>query len=139
MPFVLTSILSAVFFALTFYFRKQAGKFISTPAALAVEVIVEVLLISFFFMYAAPEFKKGLDFLSKGVLFASLAGIMIAIGVILNFESLKSGFLSKVIIITSPSQIIFGVILGYLLIQEAITLKQIIGAVFAIIAIILMV
>ena len=76
---------------------------------------------------------------NSGMGYAALAGVMVALGVGTNILALKSGLLSKVSVITSPSQIIFAVLLGLLFLGEALTLKQFMGAVLAIIGIILMI
>ena len=139
MNFAVPTILSAFVFALTFYFRKQSIKYLSPTAALFVEVVIQLLVVGIFFMLFAPEVKRGIDMRSKGVLYAGVAGMSIAVGVLLNYVALRSGFLSKVVAITSPSQIIFGAMLGALLLQEGFSLKQIIGTVLGIVSVLLLV
>ena len=139
MNFAIPTILSAFIFALTFYFRKQSIKYLSPTTALVVEVCIQLLVVGLFFMLFSPEAKRGIDIRSKGVLYAGVAGISIAVGVLLNYYALRTGSLSKVIAITSPSQIIFGAMLGALLLQEGFTLKQIVGSILGIISVLLLV
>lgn len=128
---------SAFLFAFTFFLRKQATKSLSTSTAYFIETVVQFILLLLFVSFFSPDFRKGLVFKGIGVQFALLAGITITLGVILNYLALKSGFLSKVVSITSPSQILFGLFFGFILLREVITAKQILGVIFGIIGIIL--
>ncbi len=137
MTYVVFSIFSALFFALTFLLRKMATKSISLQSALFFEALVEFAILALIFFLFSPEFKRGIDFKSKGLMFASLAGLSVTLAVVLNYFAVKSGLLSKVVAITSPSQIIFGVLLGTILLGEALTFRQIAGFIFGIIGVIL--
>ncbi|MGH7245721.1 MAG: EamA family transporter [Candidatus Levyibacteriota bacterium] len=139
MNFLIFSISSAFLFALTFYFRKLATKFISVPTAFYLEALVYVVLSLVIFFFLAPELKKGIDLRNKGVWFALLAGAGLFAGVGLNYLALKTGFLSRVVAVTSPSQIIFGVMLGILLSNETFTLQQAIGTLVTIIGMLLII
>ncbi len=139
MTFLVYSVSTALFFALTFYLRRQASKYISLPQALLLEVIVELILLFLIFVSMPGILKKGIEFHSKGFQFAILAGGTVTLAVVLNFLALRTTTLSKVVIITSPSQIIFGVLLGVLLTGESLTLKQILGTIIGIVGIILVV
>src|SRR3989344_1433071 len=105
------SISSALFFAITFFLRKQASVSLSLQTALVIEVIVQLTIVVAVFLLSAPELKKGFDLRSNGVWYAVLAGIFLVVGIGSNFLAVKNGSLSKVIGITSPSQIIFGVLI----------------------------
>jgi len=137
MTYIIFSIGSAFFFALTFLLRKFALKSISLQSALFFEALIEFVILLIVFLYFSPELKKGIDFKSKGLLFAALAGLSVTIAVALNYFAVKSGLLSKVVAITSPSQIIFGVLLGTILLGETLTFRQIVGFIFGIIGVIL--
>lgn len=139
MNFAIPTILSAFIFALTFYFRKQSIKYVSPTAALVIEVCIELIVVGLFFMLFSPEVKRGIDFRSKGVFFAGIAGACIGVGVLLNYIALRSGFLSKVVAVTSPSQIIFGAMLGALLLREGFTFKQIVGTILGIVSVFMLV
>lgn len=68
MNFAIPTILSAFIFALTFYFRKQAIRYLPPTAALVVEVCIQLLIVALFFMLFSPDVKRGIDLRSKGVL-----------------------------------------------------------------------
>ncbi|RJR16385.1 hypothetical protein C4579_00300 [Candidatus Microgenomates bacterium] len=138
MTYVISSVVSALFFALTFFFRKQAGKYISLQAALVVEVIIELALLAIVFFLTSEEIKKGIPLDNKGIQFAALAGVAVVVGVSLNFLALKLGPLSKVTSITSPAQIIFGILIGALLLREPLTIKHIFGSILGIAGILLL-
>lgn len=53
--------------------------------------------------------------------------------------NIKNGSLSKVVAITSPTQIIFGVLIGVILLKEALTIQQFIGIGLSILGIVLVV
>jgi uncharacterized membrane protein len=92
-----------------------------------------MLIVSIIFFLISPDIRKGFDFKSKGLpIAAALAGVTIVIGVFSNYFALKTGLFSKVVAITSPAQIIFGLLLGIFLAGDSITLKQIIGVVISI-------
>src|SRR5438477_10480826 len=115
MNFIIFSVSSAFFFALTFFFRKLAGKTLPLNLAYFVETCMQMLIMLIVFIILSPELRKGLDFKNKGLPFAILAGITVVTGVLLNYLALKTGVLSKVVSITSPAQIIFGVLIGVLI------------------------
>lgn len=137
MGWLFYSIASALFFAATFLLRKLAVKTMPFNLALLVEVAVEIILLTLaFFIFPGG---RGMITKNTGVGYAALAGVMVTLGVGANILALKSGFLSKVSAITSPSQIIFAVLLGMLLLKESLTLVQLAGALLATVGIILMV
>ncbi len=138
MNYVFLAIISAIFFGLTFFLRKLALKTISLSSALTIEAIVEVLVVLLIIKFLPLNFKE-FNLHNKGFLFAVLTGLMVALGVAFNYFALKGGFLSKVIPIAAPSQIIFSVILGFIILGEFLTWQQILGILLSILGIILMV
>ena len=137
MNYIWWSVSSALFFAATFLLRKLAVKTIPFNLALLVEVVVEVTLLTIAF-FVLPG-GKGVLVKNTGFGYAALAGVMVTLGVGANILALRSGFLSKVSAITSPSQIIFAVLLGMLLLKESLTAIQLAGAFLATVGIVLMV
>ncbi len=131
MSYLIFSICAALSFALTFFLRKLAGKETSLTTAYFIETCIQMLIMIIIFFLISPDIRKGFDFKSKGIPFAALAGLTIVIGVFANYFALKTGIFSKVVAITSPAQIIFGLLLGILLAGDSITLKQIIGVVIS--------
>lgn len=136
MNYVLLSLSSALFFALTFLLRKLAVRTIPFNLALLVEVVIEMVLLTVAF-FVLPG-SRGALVKNTGFGYAALAGVMVTLGVGANILALRSGFLSKVSAITSPSQIIFAVLLGALLLKESLTVVQLLGALLAATGIILM-
>lgn len=119
MQFLILAIASAFFFALTFFLRKQAGKFIPVSTAYFIETTAQMILMVFAFFMFAPEAKTGFSFHNlKGYGFALLAGMAVVIGVFLSYFALRLGFLSKYQAITGPAQIIFAGMLGFILSGE---------------------
>jgi uncharacterized membrane protein len=133
MNFIIVSILTAFFFALTFFLRKQAGEFIPIQTAYFIETSMQMTLMTTAFFLLSPEVKHGFDLNNiKGYMFAGLAGITIVGGVGLSYLALRMGALSTYQSITAPSQIIFAILLGTLLLREPLTIKQIVGTAVAV-------
>lgn len=133
MNYIIFSISAALSFALTFFLRKLAGKETSLTTAYFIETCIQMLIMSIIFFLMSPDIRKGFDFKSKGLPIAALAGVTIVIGVFSNYFALKTGLFSKVVAITSPAQIVFGLLLGMLLAGDSFSLKQIIGVIVSII------
>lgn len=133
MIYVFYTILGALFFSLTFFFRKSASRTIGLSKALLVEALVElvILLIVFLVTISGGKLSAAL-FKEKGLIYAALAGFSVTLGVGLNFLALKGGLMSKVAAINGPATVIFGVLIGVLLLADAITIKQIVGIVLAV-------
>lgn len=138
MSVTLLAIVSALFFAITFLLRKQAIRFIPFELAFLIESIIYLVAPLIMFMVLPSAVKKAALNNTGGMLFAFLTGIFVVGGVALSYMALKDGFLSKVISITSPAQILFGVVLGILFFSENLTYIQIIGVVFSIVGVILL-
>lgn len=139
MNYIIFSIATALFFALTFFFRKLAVKEISSITALMVEVVVELLIFLTIFLLVSPELRAGIDVRNKGIWYALAAGVMVALGVGSNILAVKTGLLSKVVAVTAPSQIIFGVFLGLIILGEGLTIKQVAGVILGTISILLVI
>lgn len=90
------------------------------------------------FILLPSAIKKAAFHNTNGILLALLAGTFVVAAVTLNYLALKGGFLSKVIGITSPAQIVFGVLLGLIILRENLTLVQGIGVVLSVIGVILL-
>lgn len=134
----LLAILSALAFAVTFLFRKQAVRFIPVHFAFLIESIL-YFVVPLIIFSILPSNEKKLAFQSmQGIFLALLAGVFVVIGVGLNYFALKDGFLSKVISITSPAQILFGIVLGIILLKENLTVIQLLGAFFSILGVVLL-
>jgi len=140
MSFIILAIASAFFFALTFFLRKQAGKFIPVSTAYFLETCMQMALMVLVFFLFSPDVHKGISpQIFKGGFFALLAGMTVVIGVGLSYLALRMGFLSSYQAITSPAQIIFAILLGIFLTQETFSLRQVLGTLVAVGGILLIV
>lgn len=140
MNFIIFSVASAFFFALTFFLRKQAGKIIPVTTAYFIETCVQMVLMILILFFLSQETKTIVAFKSaKGYIFASFAGITVVAAVFLSYLALKFGLLSEYQAITSPAQILFAVLVGMLLLSESFTLKQMVGMIISIIGILLII
>lgn len=138
MNVIIFPITAAFFFAITFFLRKQAGVSISPISAYFIESCIQLLVISMILFFFTSNSKEIFDIKNKGLIFAGIAGFTITVGVLLNYFSLKSDLLSKVISITSPAQIIFGILIAMLLLGEHLSIRQFIGISLSISGILLM-
>lgn len=136
MNFLIYSIISALSFALTFFFRKQALKSLPIYFAFAIELVFGFLIILLFLINSHLNNKELLSN-KNGILFAIGAGVFLTVGVIFNYLALKNGGLSRVISITSPAQIIFGISIGFIILGEKLSLIQLSGIALSIFGIIL--
>lgn len=132
MNYIFFSLSTAFFFALTFFFRKLAGKNLSLSTAYFIETCTQMIIMLIVFLLISPDIRKGFEFKSKGLTFAILAGIMVVIGVLCNYLALKNGAFAKVVSLTSPVQIIIGVLLAILLAGDSLNVKQITGIIISI-------
>ncbi len=139
MNFILFSIGTGLFFALAFFFRKLAGPTLSLTTAYFVETCIQMAIMLVVFFTVSPHAERVLDFKNKGFAYAALAGAMVVIAIILNYLALKTGGVARTVGITSPAQIIFGTLIGILILGESFTARQIVGTVVSIIGILLIV
>lgn len=135
---IVYAILSALFFSLTFLFRKIAVSFVSTQAAFLIEAVIYLFLSLVIFFIFFVNSKKDIELNWNGLLYAVFAGVFVVLGVFLNYLALRSGYLSKIIAITSPSQIIFGALLGIILLKENLTFIQLFGALLSVVGVVLL-
>jgi uncharacterized membrane protein len=137
MAYVFYTIIGALFFSLTFYFRKQATKTVTLSRAFLVEALTELIILFLFFLTVGSGGKLNFSFLKdKGIIYAVLAGLSVTAGVGLNYLALKSGLMSKVAAINGPANVIFGVLIGVILLADFLTIKQIMGIILAVVGII---
>jgi transporter family protein len=136
---VIFPITAAFFFALTFFFRKQAGISISPITAYLIESIIQLSIVLLIFFFFNSNTKEIIDFKNKGLIFAGIAGLTITGGVLLNYFALRTDSLSKVVAITSPAQIIFGVAIALIFLGDSLTLRQMLGTILGTIGIVLVI
>lgn len=131
------AVLSALSFAITYIFRKQATKFVPFQFAFLMESFVYLLAPIIMFFLLPSAVKKAAISSTNGILFGLLASIFVVGGVALNYMAFKNGSVSKVVAIVGPGQIVFGVLLGLILFKEHLSLIQITGVILSIIGVIL--
>lgn len=133
----LYAISTALFFAITFFLRKQAVRFIPFQFAFLIESIFYLLFPLILFLILPGPTKKAAIQNFSGIKLAFFAGIFAFIGVTLNYLALKNGFLSKIVSVQMLAQIIFGILLGYVLLKESISVIQFAGIILGLISVIL--
>lgn len=134
---IVYAIISALLFAVTFLFRKQAVQFIPIQLAFLIESVFYLIIPLILFFILPSAVRKAAMQSTNGIIYACFAGIFVVAGVSLNYLALKGGLLSKIISITSPAQIIFGVLLGLLLLKDTLNTSQMIGVLLGIVSVIL--
>lgn len=111
------------------FFPKLASQYIDPKSALFWEAVGSVLVgvVMFFVLNFQPSTHP------KGALFAGLTGIFGLLGALTFFYALSKGKASIVVTMTALYPL-FVIILSYLILNETITFKQMMGLVFAFIA-----
>ncbi|MBI3380140.1 EamA family transporter [Candidatus Gottesmanbacteria bacterium] len=131
------SIGTALLFAIGFFFRKQALGLLPLPVILWIEYFVAyttAFIVFFFFIINKSQVPINNV---KGIIFASLTGLFVFLGIVLNYLALRSDSLSKVVSITSPAQIVFAVILGIIFLKDNLTVIQMFGIFLSVVGIVL--
>ncbi len=135
---ILYAIGSALAFAVIFLLRRQAGKVLPAPVSVGIEALVAfiILLVTSLILFHRPEKFPALS--KEGISIAVLAGVVYAIGVVLNVMALRSDSFARIVTITSPSQIMFAILIGMLVLGERLNAVQYAGVAFCIIGIFLL-
>ncbi|UCE51452.1 MAG: EamA family transporter [Desulfobacterales bacterium] len=113
-------------------FPKLAVRYISPTHAMAYQVIGNVIF--GIFLFAAIGFRPQIE--SKGIAFAILAGICGMAGAFLYLLAVGKGKVSIIVFISAMYPVVT-IALSYFFLHETITLKEGIGMIFALVAIIL--
>lgn len=112
-------------------FPKLATNYIDPKSVLIFQVIGSAIIA--IILLATMNFKPEIN--SKGIMFAVLAGLITSFGTIFFFYALAKGKASVVVTITALYPIVT-IILASIFLKETITLKQGIGMLFAVLAMI---
>ena len=130
---LLSALLAMIIYGFWGFFPKIAVSYISPQSALVYEVAGAILvgLITLFFINFQPQNHP------KGILFAMLTGIAGMTGTLFFFAAAQKGKISVVVGLTALYPLIT-VILAVIFLREPLTLKQIIGLILAIGAILLL-
>lgn len=125
--------LSLLSFGLWGFFTKLAVVHIDSRSALIYQtlgvVVIGVIALSL------VNFKPATD--TKGLIYAVLTGVAYGVGCLFYFVAASKGKIVTVVTLTALYPLIT-IALAYLLLKEAVTLKQVIGILMALMSILLM-
>ncbi|MCL2442799.1 MAG: EamA family transporter [Treponema sp.] len=124
---VVFALLSAVFAALTAILAKIGIQNVNSNLAVAIRTIV-VLVMAWVIVFASGKQTEIAGIGQKNLLFLILSGVATGLSWLCYYKALQMGDASKVIPIDKFSLVI-GMILAFIVLKEAITIKTIIGGV----------
>jgi transporter family protein len=127
------ALLSLMSFGLWGLFTKITVMYIDSKSALIFQTLGVVII--GFVILAMMNFKTATD--TKGIFYALLTGVAYGIGCFFYFSAASKGKIITVVTLTALYPLIT-VLLAYFFLKEAIHLKQWLGIVLALMAIILM-
>ena len=127
------SLIALVFWGLWAFFPKMASLHIKDPYTILVFEVIGVIIsgIIIFFVFGIST-----EYNSKGLIYAVLIGICGTIGLLFFFFALSKGKASMVIGLTALYPLI-AILLCFLVLKEPITLKQGLGILCALLAMVL--
>jgi transporter family protein len=121
-PFAL---LSAVFAALTSILAKIGIANINSNVATAIRTVV-VLVMAWIIVFATGKHQEVAQIGSKNWIFLILSGIATGLSWLCYYRALQIGEASKVIPLDKFS-VVIGMVLAFVILKEALTLKTVIG------------
>ena len=124
---ILFAFLSAVFAALTSILAKIGIANINSNLAVAIRTVV-VLILAWGIVFITGKQQDLLNMDRKNILFLVLSGIATGLSWLCYYRALQIGEASKVIPIDKFS-VVIGMVLAFVVLKEAVTLKTIIGGV----------
>ncbi|MCL2265515.1 MAG: EamA family transporter [Treponema sp.] len=122
---ILFALLSAVFAALTTIFAKIGLNNINSNLAVAIRTVI-VLVMAWAIVFFTGKHNEIAAISQKNILFLILSGLATGLSWIFYYRALQIGDASKVIPIDKLS-IVFGMVMAFVILKEAVTLKTIIG------------
>ena len=122
---IIYALLSAVFAALTAILAKIGIANINSNLATAIRTVV-VLIMSWAIVFITGKNTEIANIGHKNLLFLALSGIATGLSWLCYYRALQIGEASKVIPIDKFSLVI-GMVLAFVVLKEAITIKTIIG------------
>ena len=125
---IVFALLSAFFAALTSILAKIGIQDVNSNLATAIRTVV-VLLMSWAIVFATGKHTEVATVGPKNLLFLGLSGVATGLSWLCYYRALQIGEASKVIPIDKFSLVI-GMIMAFIILKEAITVKTIIGGVF---------
>ena len=124
---ILFAFLSAVFAALTSILAKIGIENINSNLAVAIRTVV-VLLLAWGIVFITGKQQDLLNIDRKNLLFLVLSGVATGLSWLCYYRALQIGEASKVIPIDKFS-VVIGMVLAFVVLKEALTIKTIIGGV----------
>jgi len=125
---ILFSLLSAFFAALTSILAKVGLQNINSNLAVAIRTVI-VLIMAWAIVLFSGKHNEIANIGQKNLLFLILSGAATGLSWLFYYRALQIGEASKVIPIDKFS-LVFGMIMAFVILQETITIKAIIGGVF---------
>ena len=124
---ILFAFLSAVFAALTSILAKIGIENINSNLAVAIRTVV-VLLLAWGIVFITGKQHDLIALDKKNIVFLVLSGIATGLSWLCYYRALQIGEASKVIPIDKFS-VVIGMVLAFVVLKEAVTIKTIIGGV----------
>jgi len=124
---IVFALLSAVFAALTAILAKIGLQNINSNLAVAIRTIV-VLVMAWLIVFVTGRQNEIAGIGHKNLIFLILSGVATGLSWLCYYRALQIGDASKVIPIDKLS-LVFGMILAFIVLKEAITIKTIIGGI----------
>jgi len=124
---VIYALLSALFAALTSILAKIGIQNINSNLAVAIRTVV-VLIMAWAIVFFTGKHNDIVNIGQKNMLFLILSGLATGLSWLFYYKALQIGEASKVIPIDKFSLVI-GMVLAFIVLKEAITIKTIIGGV----------
>ena len=123
---IVFALLSAFFAALTSILAKIGLEGVNSNLATAIRTIV-VLIMAWIIVFIAGKQNEITGITQKGWLFLILSGCATGISWLFYYKALQIGAVSKVVSIDKFS-IVISILLAFIILGEAVSLKTIIGA-----------
>ena len=128
---IIFALLSAFFAALTSILAKIGIQNVNSNLATAIRTVV-VLVMAWIIVFSTGKHNEIINISHKNLLFLILSGIATGLSWLCYFRALQIGEASKVIPIDKFS-LVLGMIMAFIVLKEAITVKTIIGGVLIIV------
>ena len=134
---ILFALLSALFAALTSILAKIGLQDVNSHLAVAIRTII-VLIMAWVLVFISGKHTEIINIGQKNLFFLILSGIATGLSWLFYYRALQLGEVSKVMPLDKLS-LVFGMILAFTVLKEALTIKTIIGAIFITIGTIILV
>ena len=124
---IIFALLSAFFAGLTAILAKIGIENVNSNLATAIRTII-ILIISWGIVFFTGKQNEIFNISQKSLLFLTLSGIATGLSWLFYFRALQLGEASRVIPIDKFS-VVIGIVLAFVILKEAVTIKTIIGGI----------